>query len=55
MMTLWKPTFRWQFITLGISLLVCLLAFGVLYVITEHLPAPYQPRTVSADITPWNK
>lgn len=53
-MTLWQPTWKWHLVTLGILLVICILGYGALSMITNRLPAPYQPRTTAQGTTPWN-
>ncbi len=53
-MIYWQPTLKWHLFTLGILLVVCGLAYGMLCWASAKLPAPYQPRTTAQDTTPWN-
>ncbi len=53
-MTLWQPSWKWHFITLGILLAACIAGYAVLCAVTHHLPPPYQPRTTAQGTTPWN-
>ncbi len=53
-MTRWQPSLKWHLITLGILLTVCVAAFCAASLITNRLPAPYQPRSTAQGTTPWN-
>ena len=41
----WIPSFAWHAKTFAWGLIVCLAALGILWYITNHLPAPYQRYT----------